>query len=74
MKVKLVGSLLVGAVIGAGSLSAVAPAHALGGCGANYHRNGWGHCVWGGENQAWCLRHSGHTSVWVAPGVRRCFW
>ena len=30
-------------------LTAVAPAYALGGCGPNRHRNGWGQCVWGGR-------------------------
>lgn len=70
----LVVCAVVGVVIGVGSLSSTAPALALGGCGANGHRNAWGHCVWGGENQNWCLRHTGHVGTWVGHGVRRCFW
>ncbi len=53
--------------------SAVAPAFALGGCGPNRHRNGWGNCVWGGQNQAWCVRHTGHTAVRMPNGNLRCF-
>lgn len=50
------------------------PASALGGCGPNRHRSSvTGRCIWGGQNQAWCLRHTGHTAVpgpggtWICP-------
>jgi len=48
------------------------PAFALGGCGFNYHRNWAGHCVWGGQNQDWCLRHTGHTAVSGPHGTWVC--
>jgi hypothetical protein len=50
-----------------------APAYALGGCGPNGHRNGWGRCVWGGQNQAWCLRQTGHTAVPDGYGHLICY-
>jgi hypothetical protein len=44
--------------------SAATPAFALGGCGPNYHRSSvTGRCIWGGQNQRWCARHTGHTAV-----------
>lgn len=65
---------LFGAVIvSAGLSSTVAPAFALDGCGYNRHRNYWDHCVWGGQNQRWCLRHTGHHATYVGHGVWRCF-
>ena len=63
---------LVGVLIFASALSASAPAFALGGCGYNGHRNHWGRCVWGGQNQNWCLRHTGHRATYVGGGVWRC--
>src|SRR6516225_7384059 len=55
---KRISVLLLGvAILLTGLSSATAPAFALGACGPNYHRNAWGHCVWGGQNQGWCLRH-----------------
>ena len=64
---------LLGVVILLTSLSsAAAPAFALGGCGANYHRNAWGRCVWGGQNQSWCLRHRGHVAAYAPNGTRWC--
>jgi hypothetical protein len=56
----------------AGLSTAAAPAFALGGCGPNYHRNAWGHCVWGGQNQSWCLRHRGHVASYGPHGTRWC--
>src|SRR3974377_1232466 len=48
--------------------SAVTPAFALGGCGPNFHRSSvTGQCIWGGQNQAWCVRHKGRAAV---PGPR----
>jgi hypothetical protein len=55
------------------SVLSVTPAFALGGCGPNGHRNAWGHCVFGGQNQAWCLRRTGHPAVCYPNGVCRCF-
>jgi hypothetical protein len=46
--------------------SAVTPAFALGGCGPNMHRGWGGQCVWGGQNEDWCLRRTGHPA-WRAP-------
>jgi hypothetical protein len=62
---KKVSSTLLGFVIlSAAVSSAVTPALALGGCGPNEHRSSvTGRCIAGGQNQAWCLRHTGHTAV-----------
>ena len=65
---KKVSAALLGVVIlsAAALSSAVTPALALGGCGANYHRSSVsGRCIWGGQNQAWCLRHTGRTAIRV---------
>jgi hypothetical protein len=71
---KTLRTVLLGVVILSTTLSsAVAPALALGGCGPNGHRNAWGQCVWGGQNQAWCLRHTGHPAVRMPNGTLRCF-
>jgi hypothetical protein len=71
---KTLRTVLLGVVILSATLSsAVAPALALGGCGPNGHRNAWGQCVWGGQNQAWCLRHTGHPAVRMPNGTLRCF-
>lgn len=56
----------------AGLVAASAPASALGGCGPNRHRNPYGYCVWGGQNQAWCLRHTGHVAGFGPYGTRWC--
>ena len=53
---KSLSPVLLGVAVAAATLSSVAPASALGGCGRNYHRNAYGRCVWGGQNQNWCLR------------------
>jgi len=52
---KSLRTVLLGVAIAAATLSSVAPADALGGCGRNYHRNAYGRWVWGGQNQSWCL-------------------
>ena len=70
---KTLGTVLLGVVIFSATLSAVAPAFALGGCGPNGHRNHWGRCVWGGQNQSWCLRHTGHTAVRGPNGTWVCY-
>jgi len=51
LSIKLLGAVLISATLS----SAITPAFALGGCGPNRHRNGMGECVWGGQNQDWCL-------------------
>jgi hypothetical protein len=66
-------TVLLGVAIVGATLSSVAPADALGGCGYNRHRNAYGRCVWGGQNQNWCLRATGHRAVYVGRGVWRCF-
>jgi hypothetical protein len=53
--------------------SAIEPAFALGGCGPNFHRSSvTGRCIWGGQNQSWCLRHTGHTAVRGPYGTWVC--
>ena len=53
--------------------SAVTPAFALGGCGPNAHRSSvTGRCIFGGQNQAWCLRHTGHAAVPGPNGTLIC--
>ena len=73
MKLKSLRTVLLGVAIAAATLSSVAPASALGGCGFNRHRNAWGRCVWGGQNQNWCLRATGHRADYVGLGRWRCF-
>ena len=71
---KLSAALLGVVILSAALSSAVTPAAALGGCGPNGHRSSVsGRCVWGGQNQAWCLRHTGHTAVRMPDGTMRCF-
>ena len=48
---KSLRTVLLGVAIAAATLSSAAPAFALGGCGMNGHRNAYGRCVWGGQNQ-----------------------
>lgn len=62
---------LPGAVIVVVTLSS--SAFALGGCGPNGHRNAWGYCVFGGQNQDWCLRRTGHPATRMPNGTLRCF-
>ena len=67
---KTLMTVLLATVMLSASLSSV---FALGGCGPNRHRNGWGNCVWGGQNQDWCLRRTGHAAVRMPNGNLRCF-
>jgi hypothetical protein len=69
LSIQIVGA----AVVSAALLSAVSPAFALGGCGPDRHRNRWGYCVWGGQNQDWCLRRTGHSAVRMPNGTLRCY-
>jgi hypothetical protein len=70
---KKLSAALLGVVIFSTALSSVTPAFALGDCGPNRHRNAWGACVWGGQNQAWCMRTTGHPAVRMPDGTMRCF-
>jgi hypothetical protein len=64
---------LLAAFILAAALSPVAdPAFALGNCGPNRHRNGYGQCVFGGQNQNWCARRTGHPATRMPNGTMRC--
>ena len=69
---KKLSAALLGVVIVAASLAAaVAPASALGDCGPNRHRGPFNHCRWGGQNEGWCLRHTGHVA---SPGPGGTHW
>jgi len=69
---KLSAALLGVVILSAAVSSAVTPAFALGGCGPNAHRNWAGVCVWGGQSEAWCLRHTGHPAVRAPNGEMIC--
>jgi hypothetical protein len=70
---KLFLPLLGLAVLSVDLSSAVTPALALGGCGPNRHRSGiTGRCIYGGQNQAWCVRHTGHRAVRAPNGNMVC--
>jgi hypothetical protein len=69
LSMKLLGVMIISATLS----SAISPAFALGGCGPNRHRNAWGQCVWGGQNQDWCLRTTGHPATRMPNGTLRCF-
>jgi hypothetical protein len=69
---KKLSVMMLGAMLLSISVSAVTPAFALGGCGPNRHRNAWGHCVRGGQNQDWCLRHTGHPADRMPDGRLVC--
>jgi hypothetical protein len=70
---KLSATLLTVVILSAVLSSAVTPAFALGGCGPNRHRSSVsGQCIWGGQNQAWCVRHTGHAAVRMPDGTLRC--
>src|SRR5665213_1670459 len=70
---KLSATLLGVVVLSAAVASAVTSALALGGCGANMHRGAGNRCYWGGENEAWCLKHTGHTAVRMPNGEMVCY-
>jgi hypothetical protein len=72
--VKRLSVTVIGAVIVSAALSsAVTPASALGGCGPNQHRSSVsGRCIWGGQNQGWCLRHTGRPAVRMPNGTLVC--
>ena len=63
---------LIGVVAISAALSAASPAFALSGCGPNAHRNAYGVCVFGGQNQNYCLRRTGHPATRMPDGSVRC--
>lgn len=63
---------MLGALVFSAGLWTTTPASALGACGPNRHRGPSGYCVWGGQNQAWCLRHRGHVAGGGPLGTRWC--
>ncbi len=70
---KLFASLIALALVSIDMSAAVTPASALGGCGPNRHRSSvTGRCVWGGQNQSWCLRHTGRPAVRMPDGRLVC--
>jgi hypothetical protein len=69
LRTALLGAAILSTILS----SAVAPAFALGGCGPNGHRNGWNQCVFGGQNQNWCLRMTGHVAQPAPDGTMRCY-
>jgi hypothetical protein len=72
MMKKLFAALLGVVFLSAAIWLMATPASALGGCGPNGHRDGWGRCVFGGQNQNWCLRKTGHTATRMPDGTLRC--
>ncbi len=61
------------AIFATAASSAMTPAFALGGCGPNGHRSSvTGRCIWGGQNQEWCLRHTGRPAVRGPNGTWIC--
>jgi len=63
----------LGAAVVSTTLSlAITPVVALGGCGANYHRDGNGNCVFGGQNQDYCLKTKGHPATRMPNGTLVC--
>jgi hypothetical protein len=69
---KLSAALLRVVILSAAISSAATPAFALGGCGPNGHRNGNGVCRFGGQNQDFCLKRTGHTATRMPDGTMRC--
>ncbi len=65
-------SLLGAGIVTAALASAATPAYALGGCGHNAHRAPNGQCVFGGQNQAWCEKQTGHPATRMPNGTWRC--
>ena len=69
---KKLSAALLGLTVLSAALSAVTPASALGGCGGNAHRNANGVCVYGGQNQGWCEKHTGHVATKMPNGEMKC--
>ena len=70
---KLSLAVLAAAILSVAAISTTTtPANALGACGPNRHRDRFGHCVFGGQNQNYCLRHTGHVAARGPRGTRWC--
>ena len=71
---KKVSAVLVSGLVAFTVLTtAVSPALALGGCGPNAHRGYGGRCYFGGQNQGWCMRRTGHAATRMPNGELVCF-
>lgn len=70
---KILSAALFGiAVLSAGVCLTSTPAAALGGCGPNQHRNAAGRCVFGGQNEDYCIRKTGHPATRMPNGTMKC--
>jgi hypothetical protein len=70
---KKVWLTLLGAAVLSTTLSlTVSPAFALGDCGKNYHRDRYGKCVFGGQNEDYCLKTKGHPATREPNGTMVC--
>lgn len=70
---KMLSAALFGiAVLSAGAYLTSTPAVALGGCGPNQHRNAAGRCVFGGQNEDYCIRKTGHPATRMPNGTMKC--
>jgi hypothetical protein len=65
-------ALLSAVVVSTTRSLAVSPAFALGDCGKNYHRNKYGKCVYGGQNEDYCLKTEGHPATRMPNGTMVC--
>ena len=65
-------TLLGAAILSTAIASMSTPASALGGCGKNGHRDQWGNCVFGGQNQDYCLATKGRPATRMPNGTWRC--
>jgi hypothetical protein len=69
---KNISALVFGVVLSSIVASVATPALALGGCGPNRHRNEFGRCVFGGQNQGDCIRRTGHPATRLPNGTMVC--
>ncbi len=71
---KKFSAALLGVLVLSSTLpAAFTPAFALGGCGRNGHLGPGGRCVFGGQNQDFCLRTTGHVARRAPDGTMRCY-
>jgi hypothetical protein len=71
MRKTVIGKVIRGGLAVAILASLMSSAYAFGGCGRNGHRNPWGACVYGGQNQGYCAAVGG-TPVRMPNGNVRC--
>jgi hypothetical protein len=70
---KKLSAAVLGVVVLSIAMSSVAtPAFALGKCGPNGHRDVFNRCVFGGQNQDFCMRRTGHPATRMPNGTLRC--